>query len=73
MKLDGHTVNWYRLIRIKNGEITSTRSLDIRKIKGGSQVSGHSVYVRLFSKIPDIAQANCNHAGSIHQNSSRYQ
>ena len=45
MKSAGHTVNWYRLSCTKNSEITATRSLDIRKIKGVSQVSGHSVYI----------------------------
>ena len=44
MKFRGHTVNWNRLICTKNCEITSTRSLDIKKIKVYPQVYGHSVY-----------------------------
>ena len=43
MKFAGRTVNWCRLSCTKNGELIATRSLDIRKIKGVSQVSGHSV------------------------------
>ena len=45
MKFAGRTVNWCRLSCTKNGELIATRSLDIRKIKGVSQVSGHSVYL----------------------------